>query len=213
MSVRVVEVDATPISAAVRSRLAERNLRAGQIVVCILLFIAFVGSITARGRFEPTDILFAIAIAIFAAFSSYYSEEAKLIAIARQVNDSKPLWIVEKIKQSIAEYLHENQEKTSKDVTIACFGLTFKPDIDDLRESPALAIVEHLMVIHKGPILVVEPHITKLPAHLSEIISLANHELVLKEANIIVMLVNHKVFHGLPKLVDEHFKIIDVRGK
>ena len=140
-------------------------------------------------------------------------EEAKLIAIARQVNDSKPLWIVEKIKQSIAEYLHENQEKTSKDVTIACFGLTFKPDIDDLRESPALAIVEHLMVIHKGPILVVEPHITKLPAHLSEIISLANHELVLKEANIIVMLVNHKVFHGLPKLVDEHFKIIDVRGK
>src|SRR5690606_14051026 len=71
-------------------------------------------------------------------------EEARLIRTAREVNDSKPEWVINKVKQAVAEYLMENPDKTAKDVTIACFGLAFKADIDDLRESPALAITQHI---------------------------------------------------------------------
>src|SRR5690606_20976763 len=65
-------------------------------------------------------------------------ECARLIRTAREVNDSKPGWIIEKLRAAIGSYLIENKGKTSADLTVAIYGLAFKPNIDDLRESPAL---------------------------------------------------------------------------
>jgi UDP-N-acetyl-D-mannosaminuronic acid dehydrogenase len=71
-------------------------------------------------------------------------EEARLIRTAREVNDSKPEWVIDKVKLAVSDYLVANPDKTVKGVTVACFGLTFKPNIDDLRESPSLFIVESI---------------------------------------------------------------------
>ncbi|MGV8683688.1 UDP-N-acetyl-D-mannosamine dehydrogenase [Pseudomonas aeruginosa] len=76
--------------------------------------------------------------------------EARLIRTAREVNDGKPLWVLNKIKMAVAEFLQANPERTAKDVTIACFGLAFKPDIDDLRESPAVSIAQNVKMSHPG---------------------------------------------------------------
>jgi UDP-N-acetyl-D-mannosaminuronic acid dehydrogenase len=82
-------------------------------------------------------------------------ELANLIRSARQVNDSKPDWVVEKVKLAVADYLQANPNKTAKDVTIACYGLAFKPDIDDLRESPSCDVVNKISEMHAGLIQVV----------------------------------------------------------
>lgn len=120
-------------------------------------------------------------------------EQARLIRTAREVNDSKPEWVIEKVKIAIADFLQANPDKAAKDITIACYGLAFKPDIDDLRESPACAIAKQIINFHRGTVLLVEPNIDCLPAKLS------NHELVASDlayakADIHVLLVDHKEF-------------------
>ncbi|MDE0568072.1 UDP-N-acetyl-D-mannosamine dehydrogenase, partial [Shewanella sp. K8] len=60
-------------------------------------------------------------------------DEAKIIHTARQINDAKPEWVIDKVKIAIADFLQANPGKSVEDVTIASFGLAFKPDIDDLR--------------------------------------------------------------------------------
>lgn len=73
-------------------------------------------------------------------------EQARLIRTAREVNDSKPLWVVEKIKQAIDDYLQEHPEKTIRDVTVGIVGgLGYKPGTDDVRNSPKLQIKNMLM--------------------------------------------------------------------
>lgn len=121
-------------------------------------------------------------------------EQARLIRTAREVNDSKPLWVIEKVKIAVAEYLQANPSKTSKEVTIACFGLAFKPDIDDLRESPALFITKKIADTHPGKVMVVEPNIQTLPNNLKDILSLVDIATALKTADITIVLVDHKEF-------------------
>lgn len=125
-------------------------------------------------------------------------EEAKLIAMARQVNNSKPIWVIEKVKQAIADFLLENPTKTIRDLCIACFGLSFKPDIDDLRESPALFITKQIVLMHRGPVQIVEPHITVLPEDLSSAM-LVEQDVALLESNIVLVLVKHKCFEQVLK--------------
>lgn len=122
--------------------------------------------------------------------------EAKLIRQAREVNDSKPEWVLEKIRSAIGAYLTENPEKTGEDVSVACYGLAFKPDIDDLRESPALRIVEQLATEHKGPLLAVEPNIHELPTNLSKYdhVTLAALGSAIVNADVHVILVSHREF-------------------
>lgn len=120
-------------------------------------------------------------------------EEARLIRTAREVNDSKPDWVIEKIQIKIAEFLQANRNKTIQDVTVACYGLTFKPDIDDLRESPALEITKRLVEMGLN-VLAVEPNIEALPKSSENIFSLCEMPKAKAVADIHVVLVLHSRF-------------------
>ena len=122
-------------------------------------------------------------------------EQARLIRTAREVNDSKPQWVIDQVKIKIADFLQYNPTKTIKDVTIACYGLAFKPDIDDLRESPALEITKKLA--EQGlNILAIEPNIEILPQIVPDNVQLTDIEAGL-DADIYVILVKHKEFKSL----------------
>lgn len=131
--------------------------------------------------------------------------DAQIIHTARKVNDSKPRWVVNKAKMAIFDYLQDNADKTAKDITIACYGLAFKPDIDDLRESPAMEIVKEIVELHSGSVIAVEPNIHQLPSSLDQV-ELENLEVAKERADIHVLLVDHKEFKAeplnLPYLVD-----------
>lgn len=120
-------------------------------------------------------------------------EHAQIIHTARKVNDSKPEWVVDKVKVAIADFLQANPNKTAKDVTVACYGLAFKPDIDDLRESPALNICKRIADSHSGKVISVEPNIKELPSTLSNV-TLVEQKIADKVANILVLLVDHTEF-------------------
>ena len=139
-------------------------------------------------------------------------DEARLIRTAREVNDSKPQWVLEKVQQAVGQFLSANPDKTAKDVTIACFGLTFKPDIDDLRESPALRIVERLSDQHPGRLIVIEPNIETLPPSLEGKGDLMGRFSAFEQANVLVMLVDHREFkHTAYASRDNHW-LVDTRG-
>lgn len=119
-------------------------------------------------------------------------DEAQLIRTAREVNESKPEWVIAKVNEKVIEFLRDHPEKSIKDVTIACYGLAFKPDIDDLRESPALNIAKELG--NMGfVILAVEPNIKELPIDAQTSLRLVDLKQSLN-ADIKVILVNHKEF-------------------
>ncbi|MBP5078181.1 UDP-N-acetyl-D-mannosamine dehydrogenase [Pseudomonas chlororaphis] len=139
-------------------------------------------------------------------------EDARIIRCAREVNDAKPEWVIDKVKLAVAEYLQSNPEKTAREVTVACFGLAFKPDIDDLRESPAVAITKRIAHEHPGRVFAVEPNISELPATLVDIVALKSVEEALNEATIVLMLVDHKVFKELSSARLSAIKLIDTRG-
>lgn len=121
-------------------------------------------------------------------------ESARLIRTAREVNDSKPDWVLEKIHQAIGSHLMEQPSKAAGDVAVAVYGLAFKPDTDDLRESPALEITRRLATAHAGPLLVVEPNIGELPQGLERARLLSMAEA--RAAAIHVMLVDHREFRS-----------------
>ena len=138
-------------------------------------------------------------------------EEAKLIKSAREVNDHKPHWVLENVRQEIERYLAANPGRQESDVTIGCFGLAFKPDIDDLRESPALDIVSAITSAHNCRVIVVEPNISALPASLDKG-ELRTPRDALARSQIVVMLVNHKPFQSLKKELFEGKVVIDTCG-
>ena len=120
-------------------------------------------------------------------------EQARLIRTAREVNDAKPEWVIDQVKIKITEFLQANPSKTIQEVTVACYGLAFKPDIDDLRESPALEITKQLA--EQGlNILAIEPNINELPNALvnTSIKLVSINEAA--QADIKLILVAHKQF-------------------
>lgn len=139
-------------------------------------------------------------------------EKARLIRTAREVNDSKPDWVIEQVQSALANFLQTNPNKTVKEVTIACFGLAFKPNIDDLRESPALDIVRRLSASHAGSLLVVEPHIEALPKDLPQHLVLCEATRALASCDIAVLLVGHQAFRDIQVWSGSGARIIDACG-
>ncbi len=134
--------------------------------------------------------------------------EAKLIRTARLVNDSKPNFVLEKIRQAI-----EVTGKEKAELTIACLGLAFKPDIDDLRESPALKIAQQVGLMGFTKLVLVEPNIDEIP-HGFDVptTELMDLESALLEADVVVLLVEHMLFKEMDLGVLSGKQVVDTRG-
>ncbi|MBV6285963.1 UDP-N-acetyl-D-mannosamine dehydrogenase [Pseudomonas aegrilactucae] len=138
-------------------------------------------------------------------------EESRLIRTAREVNDSKPRWVCGKVDVLVDE-LVQRGAKQRNELKIACFGLAFKANIDDLRESPALAITVDIAARYPGQVLAVEPHIDAAPVALIE----AGAEFVdfstATTADILVFLVDHKIFDSKSLVLNGDQRLLDTRG-
>jgi UDP-N-acetyl-D-mannosaminuronic acid dehydrogenase len=132
-------------------------------------------------------------------------ERTRLIRAAREVNDHKPRFVASQIRQ-LADRL--------KHPVIACLGLTYKPDVDDLRESPALDIASELARCGEGQLLIAEPNLRALPRPLADLanVKMCDTLQAVREADIIAILVAHSPFRRIPQ--DELMRrmVIDVTG-
>ncbi|MGC6389294.1 UDP-N-acetyl-D-mannosamine dehydrogenase [Ewingella sp. S1.OA.A_B6] len=136
---------------------------------------------------------------------------ARLIKTAREVNDSKPYWVVDRVKSALADCLTATGQRASE-AKIACFGLAFKPNIDDLRESPAVEVTHLIADWHAGETWAVEPHVHHLPEVLDGKVTLHTVEDALQNADLLVMLVDHKIFKAIPAEQVHQLWIIDTKG-
>jgi len=132
-------------------------------------------------------------------------EEARLIRTSRLVNDSKPDYVIDLVAKAAKKY--------DKPV-IACFGLAFKADIDDLRGSPALAISQILADKDIGEIIIVEPNVASLPEGFSNMkhVSLRSTQEAIESADVLVGLVDHREFKQVKLNETSNKTIIDTRG-
>lgn len=135
-------------------------------------------------------------------------DEAKLIRTARLVNDSKPLIVLNKVNQAVQAI-----GKDTSELSVACLGLAFKPDIDDLRESPALSIAKKIGSIGFSSIFLVEPNINLMPSGFdSDNTELIGLEKAIKSADIVVLLVDHSSFKSMDLSLLSGKQLIDTRG-
>ncbi|MEI2267663.1 UDP-N-acetyl-D-mannosamine dehydrogenase [Erwinia sp. CGal63] len=137
--------------------------------------------------------------------------QARLIRTAREVNDSKPHWVLEQVKKKLAECLVASDKRASE-LTIACFGLAFKPNIDDLRESPAMEVARMIADWHQGVTQLVEPNIHELPQNMPDRSVLVTQEQALREADVLVMLVDHQQFKTVDAETLHSRWLVDTKG-
>ncbi len=132
-------------------------------------------------------------------------EESRLIRTARAVNDHKPGWVIGKVMRHARRLANP---------VVACLGLSYKADIDDLRESPAVDIVAELARQEAAEILVVEPYIQELPERLrgASGLRLAGLAEAIREADILVVLAGHRQFQGVDRSLLAEKIVIDTRG-
>ncbi|WP_254050614.1 UDP-N-acetyl-D-mannosamine dehydrogenase [Dietzia sp. WMMA184] len=134
-------------------------------------------------------------------------ENSQLIRLAREINDDKPNWVMEKVSEKLAD--------VAPDAPIASLGLAFKPDIDDLRESPAAQITARLAEQNPGRrILAVEPNITELPASLANFrnVELVDLREAIQEAGIVVIMVAHSQFRDIAVSLVADERVVDTCG-
>lgn len=133
-------------------------------------------------------------------------EEARIIHMARDINDGKPRWVMDQVKKAL-----EGKEKP----VVAALGIAFKNDIDDLRESPSLNIVKRLG--EENPELdvrVVEPNVSELPPALASVSNLKKQDLdqAVADADVVLLLVNHKEFVAFDRSKLEGKTVVDTKG-
>lgn len=140
--------------------------------------------------------------------------ESRLIKTARLINNGKPDWVLEKVSTAIFNFLGQNPLKNVNDITIACLGLSFKADIDDLRESPALEVVKKIDSLGFGKLLVVEPNISDFSQVSGVNLNPVSIEQALLSADILLILVDHEQFKNLDEQMKISFNgiVIDTRG-
>jgi len=126
-------------------------------------------------------------------------KQARLIRTAREVNDAKPHWVIDRVKAKAARF---------KEPVIGCLGITFKANIDDMRESPSLDIVKDLMSQNVGKILVCDPNVQ--PGKVS--FPLVDLKQIMKEADILLLLVDHAEFVAIDLDTVKDKVVIDTRG-
>jgi len=140
-------------------------------------------------------------------------DQARLIRSAREVNDSKPSWVVDKVMTAISAVVAARPGVTADSLTVACLGLSFKANIDDTRESPAIDIVRALAREFPGNVLAAEPHLSKLPKMLlGERVSLLSVDEAIRRADVVVMLVDHQAFKQIPSSAIGTRALVDTRG-
>ena len=118
---------------------------------------------------------------------SAFQKEAVIIRNAREINNYKTEWVIEKIKSTALQFELDNNRKP----IITLMGLAFKPDIDDLRESPAILVADTLLSENKYNLLLVEPNLEKSVKY-----DLTDYEDLNGKADVIIYLVAHKEFKG-----------------
>ncbi|AOA59209.1 UDP-N-acetyl-D-mannosamine dehydrogenase [Acinetobacter larvae] len=121
---------------------------------------------------------------------------ARMVDTARKVNDHKPEWVVKKIEQAV-EQLGDLGRKPK----VALLGLAFKPNIDDLRESPAIEIAEKVVEKSLYEVLIVEPNIDTIPQKLNAAKLIEQNDV--NEADLVAILVNHSQFANLQNQLAE----------
>ncbi len=132
-------------------------------------------------------------------------ERARLIRTAREVNDAKPKFVAAQIRERAERFKHP---------VVACLGLTYKPDVDDLRESPAVKIVLDLAGGGRERILVADPNLSGLPPPLAELpnVSFSDTLAAVREADIVAVLVAHSPFRRIPREELMRRVVIDATG-
>ena len=132
-------------------------------------------------------------------------ERSRLIRTAREVNDAKPGFVAAQIRERAERFKHP---------VVACLGLTYKPDVDDLRESPAVAIVAQLARGGPDRILVADPNLRALPQELAEFSNVALCETIaaVRQADIVAILVAHSPFRRIPQEELLRRVVIDATG-
>jgi len=139
-------------------------------------------------------------------------DHARIIRCAREVNDSKPVWVLNKVKQAVEQLHIEKPSAGRAELTVACLGLAFKPDIDDLRESPALGIAQQVAMLG-CKVLVVEPNIHELPKSLAmDNVQLVSLEDAIKQADALCVLVKHTPFIEATASLKTHPAVVDTVG-
>jgi UDP-N-acetyl-D-mannosaminuronic acid dehydrogenase len=126
-------------------------------------------------------------------------KEARLIRTAREVNDSKPRWVLDRVTTKAERF---------KEPVIGCLGLAFKANIDDLRESPALGITRALIESHVGHVMACEPNILNGFAEFP----LYGLDEVLMKADILLFLVDHEEFKYIDRELLKEKVVIDTKG-
>ena len=135
---------------------------------------------------------------------SEFKKEAVIIRNAREINNYKTEWVIEKIRSTALQFELDNDRKA----TIALMGLAFKPDIDDLRESPALLVADTLLLDGKFDLLLVEPNLEDNLKY-----DLTDYKEMNGRADIVAYLVAHKEFRVLEtEVIELDFCGIKQRG-